>query len=990
MPLEPGKSKESFGHNVKAEISAGKPQKQAVAIAYSEQRRHPKAADGAVTVDQDGIPLINGKRTHPEDLDDQTFAAYAKMLMGHVAAAADGATISTGTPTVREGYTGPGETHQEAERTTSRNLLQPQTYPYGKGPTIDQAESARATENAKPTVVNAQDSGVPAHAEQDAEAGVPAAADGAVELPTPEAEQSYADTSAQLNPSGTEGTDAQFAQAQKDLQASMDGPSDDQVKQAAAKLQAGPDVDEQEAAAQAPVEHAGQAPDLDAQVAQAKGTLVDQLQGPSDEELAQARAGLEAHQVAEQNRAADYDKDPDAAYAAESQKIREHIAARHAAMVQPQGQPAEQTPTGGSAKEYQEYARKQAKAAGLDPSLPMGVIEQESGWNPTIVGDGGNAVGLGQFHKPAAIEHGLIDANGNDYRTDPYKSIDAVIRKLKKDGAATDPDRALLKYNGGGDPNYIQNVQNAAQKFGGGGKGILGFPGMVASSVEGATEAAPTEESDAAPDAPADTVAPKQDGILAPQPPAKPWQEGAPDTEGATSEQLSDAAKDAQASADAGGQKAPDIEMPPKEITAASPAPTQSAPTKLPPDPNAAIDAELSRSTNAIRGYANQEAEAAANEGAFQGAADHYKAAVTRQAAQKMQDAYDTFQKAQANGVAQAGQQMQDYRDSMQRLAQTRINPNQYWSSLNAGQKFGNILGVLVAGFSGNPNDNMAMDVIQKNITRDIEAQKANYGIQKDVTEGQRNLFSMTMDTLQHQQAATIASSGMLWKQAATRLESAAAMAQSPIDAQHALGMSAQANMRGEEAANQAQSLILNAKKQTIDNAMLENQARITRDMYKQLGSTGQVDDPNGYNAAAEKWGFPKRAIEYVPKFADQSLHGKLMTPDVAKNLSDGGRAADSMDTTIKQIREAIGGYPGAVLPSTKGTVKLLVRDLSDSWEKLAGAGITSRSDPLFQEVIGGLDETQPLDYYKTHASLDALQAKVRANYARLLPQTGK
>ena len=36
MPLEKGKSKAAFSHNVKAEMNAGKPQKQAVAIAYSE------------------------------------------------------------------------------------------------------------------------------------------------------------------------------------------------------------------------------------------------------------------------------------------------------------------------------------------------------------------------------------------------------------------------------------------------------------------------------------------------------------------------------------------------------------------------------------------------------------------------------------------------------------------------------------------------------------------------------------------------------------------------------------------------------------------------------------------------------------------------------------------------------------------------------------------------------------------------------------------
>lgn len=48
MPLENGKGKESFSHNVAAEMNAGKPQKQAVAIAYSKQRESADAARGAI------------------------------------------------------------------------------------------------------------------------------------------------------------------------------------------------------------------------------------------------------------------------------------------------------------------------------------------------------------------------------------------------------------------------------------------------------------------------------------------------------------------------------------------------------------------------------------------------------------------------------------------------------------------------------------------------------------------------------------------------------------------------------------------------------------------------------------------------------------------------------------------------------------------------------------------------------------------------------
>lgn len=38
MPLSKGRSKKSFEKNIKTEVKAGKPVKQAVAIAYSEKR----------------------------------------------------------------------------------------------------------------------------------------------------------------------------------------------------------------------------------------------------------------------------------------------------------------------------------------------------------------------------------------------------------------------------------------------------------------------------------------------------------------------------------------------------------------------------------------------------------------------------------------------------------------------------------------------------------------------------------------------------------------------------------------------------------------------------------------------------------------------------------------------------------------------------------------------------------------------------------------
>ena len=46
MPLIKSKSKKAFSSNVKAEVRAGKPVKQAVAIAYSERRAAKKKPKG--------------------------------------------------------------------------------------------------------------------------------------------------------------------------------------------------------------------------------------------------------------------------------------------------------------------------------------------------------------------------------------------------------------------------------------------------------------------------------------------------------------------------------------------------------------------------------------------------------------------------------------------------------------------------------------------------------------------------------------------------------------------------------------------------------------------------------------------------------------------------------------------------------------------------------------------------------------------------------
>lgn len=111
-----------------------------------------------------------------------------------------------------------------------------------------------------------------------------------------------------------------------------------------------------------------------------------------------------------------------------------------------------------------------AQRYGVPLNLAMALIQQESSGNPGAVGDGGKSVGLGQIQDATARNPGYgVAPMDPAQRTDPAANIDFAMRYLKGKGEAlgatdlNDPAHqaiALRGYNGGGDPNYVQNVQS--------------------------------------------------------------------------------------------------------------------------------------------------------------------------------------------------------------------------------------------------------------------------------------------------------------------------------------------------------------------------------------------------------------------------------------------------------------------------------------------------------------------------------------------------
>lgn len=112
------------------------------------------------------------------------------------------------------------------------------------------------------------------------------------------------------------------------------------------------------------------------------------------------------------------------------------------------------------------------QAAAQRHGVPMealsGVLAQESSFNPQAVGDGGNSWGMGQFNrKGAAADFGLTQEQILAMPAEQQIDYVAKFLRQKIDQENGDVWGGVKRYNGGGDPNYVQNVRQRITELGG-------------------------------------------------------------------------------------------------------------------------------------------------------------------------------------------------------------------------------------------------------------------------------------------------------------------------------------------------------------------------------------------------------------------------------------------------------------------------------------------------------------------------------------------
>lgn len=123
--------------------------------------------------------------------------------------------------------------------------------------------------------------------------------------------------------------------------------------------------------------------------------------------------------------------------------------------------------------------------------------------------------------------------------------------------------------------------------------------------------------------------------------------------------------------------------------------------------------------------------------------------------------------------------------DFVQDIHNKHIDPNQYVGSLDTGQKMATIAGLILGGIGGGGQGNAALDFLNKQIDRDIEAQKSNIGKSESLLNANLKQFGNLRD-------ATDMTRVMMSDVASRQIQDAAAKTMDPMAkarAQQALGV---------------------------------------------------------------------------------------------------------------------------------------------------------------------------------------------------------
>jgi len=332
---------------------------------------------------------------------------------------------------------------------------------------------------------------------------------------------------------------------------------------------------------------------------------------------------------------------------------------------------------------------------------------------------------------------------------------------------------------------------------------------------------------------------------------------------------------------------------------------------------------------------------------------------------------------------AESNKRMNDYQQMVDRFAHMRVDPSSYWANKDAGHQALGYLGILVSGLSGSEH-NMAMEGIQKNIDRDIDAQKANIGNAQHAAAGYHNLYEMNMGALKDESAARAATSAMIKDQLAAQ------------------GAAMEASLLGSatDAANQTK---LGALRQSREMDKAKVQAAVSDSVVKQYGAASTAQDfaqtQHYRDALTTLLGNPQA----VPP-PEQRAAVIMKTPPENQIETPEGTVYTRMAPTTKQREQlpalnaqrqtlsrltnaAETGLRGKLDPRTIGSVAADMLAFQANYGQAMGSEFTlsSRTQPIWEKALKDPSSLSPSDWAEVRSNLATFDSQMREKHKTIL-----
>jgi hypothetical protein len=406
------------------------------------------------------------------------------------------------------------------------------------------------------------------------------------------------------------------------------------------------------------------------------------------------------------------------------------------------------------------------------------------------------------------------------------------------------------------------------------------------------------------------------------------------DTFGVSKEQQAQMQMAAQQPAAAQGAQMP-------QIAPALPTPGQ-------PDPSAA---QASQDPYGMEAYQNSlgqgiaeqkagilgEAQASAAAGAGQVRALH-DAAQTQQAQMKsFQDHY-----AELDNERKAFQQ--DVNDS-------HVDPSHYMKSLGTGGQIATVIGLIMGGMAVRGNHtNPALDVLNKQIDRDIDAQKAELGKKE-------NLLSANLKQFGNMRDATDMTRVMQNDVVMNKLKEAAAKAASPMA--------------------QAQALKAIGQLDT-ENAGRLQQMAVRKTMMSAMSNASQDPAQMGQVIQAMRQVSPEMAKSMEERFIPGVGMAQVPVPQSARDTIIAKQTLQQMSSDFYQWAEK---HSGSVDPKIVNEGKTKAAELQSLYRNSINGGVFKKGE---QEFIDQIVDSDPTKFFNSVRVLPKLKEVMNSNIQQL------